>query len=153
MSEPTGTTIHPASILHIEGDPNSWGLRDVGPANPGWAGPVSLPIVVPVMGTLVLSPAQVGGLALVDPDWHNGWVPATVPAPQLYIPTATLVTSDTLYPLAPPDDDTATLTEKILNAMRTGSTITVALDLVGGGVVVLNGATLPFAVVARTWPA
>lgn len=146
MTNNTGT--RPASILYIEGNPTPWGLRDVRPENPGWTGPVSLPITVPVVGTLVLSPARVGGLALVDPDWHNGWVPMTVAAPQLYIPSGTALTSALLYPLAPPDDDTESLTEKLLGAMRTGSTITIALALVGGGVVVVNGAVLPFAVVA-----
>jgi hypothetical protein len=145
MSNPTGTPVRPASILYIEGGPTEWGLRDVGPENPGWADPVSLPIVVPVEGTLVLSPAKVGGLALVDPDWHNGWVPATVAAPQLYMPSGTSLAA---YPLAPPDDDTEALVERIMTAMRTDSTITVALGIVGGGVVLLNGAVLPYVAVA-----
>jgi hypothetical protein len=148
MNNTTGTQVRPASILHIEGDPTAWGLADVGPENPGWTGPVSLPIVVPVAGTLVLSPANVGGLALVDPDWHNGWVPATVGVPQLYIATATGMKGAVGYPLAAPDNNTHALIEKILNAMRTRSTITVALDIVGGGTIVLNGAALPFAAVA-----
>jgi hypothetical protein len=152
MNNQTGPTAGPASILTIAGDSTAWGLRDVGPEDPGWTGPVKLPIVVPVEGKLVLAPARVGGLALVDPDWRNGWVPAKLGLPHLFIPTGTALTNrnaDALgYPLAPPDDDTEALAEKLVIAMRRGSTIKVALDIVDGGVVVLNGAMLAYAAVA-----
>ena len=149
MSNPTRSTDRPGSFLQIEGDPTLWGLGPVVPENPGWTGPVSLPIVVPVKGTLVLSPARVGGLALWYPDEQNGWVPATVEAPSLYIPTATGLKEGAVgYPLAPPDNDVQALTDKLMKALKgAGSTVTVALGFVRGGVVVLNGAVLPFAVV------
>jgi hypothetical protein len=148
MNSNADTTPRPASILRIAGDPTAWGMGSVWPRNPGWTGPVALPIVVPVEGTLVLSPARVGGLTLADPAWQNGWVPAAVPVPILYIPTAVGLKENGGYPLARPDNDTEALTERILTAMRTGSTITVALDIFGGGVAVLDGAVLPFAAVA-----
>jgi len=142
----------PGSFLQIAGDPTLWGLRDV-VQHPDWTGPVSLPIILPVEGTLVLSPTGVGGMALSYPDEHNGWMPAAVAAPQLYIPTATGLTAGaTGYPLAPPDNDAVALIEKLLTAMRDCSTVSVALGLVLGGAVVINGAVLPFAVVMPVGP-
>jgi hypothetical protein len=142
----------PASILHIEGDPTSWGLSVVGATDPGWGdSPVKVEIIAPVAGTLVLSPARVGSFALVPPPPGDGWMPAlTLVAPHLYIPTATGLTAAAPgYVLAPPDDNPVTLTDKLVTAMSgTGSTATVQISAVGGGVVVLNGAQLPFAVVA-----
>jgi hypothetical protein len=154
MNSPTGTTIQPTSKLYIGGDPTRWGLRNIVPQNPGWNGPVALAIVAPVVGTLVLSPARAGSLALLDPDWlGNGWVPAAVEIPKLYVPTGTALTaqnaSTLLYPLAAPDNDTQALIQKLTDAMSgTGKTVTVALGTGIGGVAVLNGAVLPYAVVA-----
>jgi hypothetical protein len=148
----SNSNYRPGSFLQIAGDPTVWGLRDV-VAHPDWTDPVALPIILPVEGTLVLSPAAVGGLALSYPDEHNGWMPAAVTAPQLYIPTATgLKAGATGYPLAAPDNDVEALTEKLITAMSDGSTITVALGLVLGGAVMINGAVLPFAVVMAAGP-
>jgi hypothetical protein len=148
----SNSNYRPGSFLQISGDPTQWGLRDV-VQHPDWTDPVALPIILPVEGTLVLSPAGVGGLALSYPDEHNGWMPAAVTAPQLYIPTTTgLKGGGDGYPLAAPDNDPQALTEKLLGAMRDGSTITVALGLVLGGAVMINGAVLPFAVVMAVGP-
>jgi hypothetical protein len=92
-------------------------------------------------------------LALSYPDEHNGWMPAAVTAPQLYIPTTTgLKGAGDGYPLAAPDNDPPALVEKLLRAMREGSTVSVARDIVLGGVVMINGAALPFAVVMQIGP-
>ena len=66
----------------------------------------------------------------------------------LYIPTATGLLPGGGYPLAPAEHDVEALTERILTVMRTGTTITVALNIFGGGVVVLNGAALSFVALA-----
>lgn len=85
----------PRSILHIEGDPTSWGLGVVGPAATG----------------------------------------LTAAAPG--------------YALAPPDDEIPALITKLIDAMSgPGKRVSVQISTVGSGVVVLNGAQLPFAVVA-----
>jgi hypothetical protein len=142
----------PRSILHIEGDPTSWGLSVVGPADPGWGdAPVEVAIIAPVAGTLVLSPARVGSFTLVQPPVGDGWMPAlALVAPHLYVPTATGLTAAAPgYALAPPDDEIPALITKLIDAMSgSGKRTTVQISAMGGGVVVLNGAQLPFAVVA-----
>jgi hypothetical protein len=142
----------PRSILRIEGDPTSWGLGVVGPADPGWGdAPVEVAIIAPVAGTLVLSPARVGSFTLVPPPIGDGWMPAlTLVAPHLYVPTATGLTAAAPgYALAPPDDEIPALITKLIDAMSgPGNRVTVQISAVGSGVVVLNGAQLPFAVVA-----
>jgi len=149
----SNSNYRPGSFLQISGDPTQWGLREAVPTDPGWSGPVSLPIILPVEGTLVLSPANVGGMALSYPDEQNGWMPAAMTAPQLYIPTTTgLKGSGDGYPLAAPDNDPPALIDKLLTAMRDGSTVSVARDIVRGGVVMINGAVLPFAVVMQAGP-
>jgi len=149
----SNSNYRPGSFLQISGDPTQWGLREIVPTNPGWTGPVSLPIILPVEGTLVLSPTKVGGMALSYPDEQNGWMPAAVTAPQLYIPTTTgLKKGGDGYLLAAPDNNPQALVEKLLTTMRDGSTVSVARDIVRGGVVIINGAVLPFAVVMPIGP-
>ena len=148
---------HPASILQIEGDPTSWGLATVGPEDPGWhSDPVAIAIGAPVDGTLILAPARVGGFALTAAAAHNGWMPASLPSGSLYlyIPTTEGITPETAvgsgYILAPPHDNLHALRQSILTAMSgAGSTLALKVDVIGGGVVILNGAQLPFAVVAQ----
>jgi hypothetical protein len=154
MTDPMAETgLVPASILKIQADPTSWGLRTVRPHDPRWDdGPVAIDIMAPVAGTLILSPALVGSFALTPVIENNGWHPGppiVLVAPYLYIPTATgLKTGSAGYPLAEgyylPD-----LRRSIIDAMTTGSTLSVKIDVFGGGVVVLNGAQLPFAVLAE----
>jgi hypothetical protein len=142
----------PASILQIQGDPTKWGLRDDGPEDHDWTIPVPLQIIAPVTGTLVLSPTRVGSLSLVPPLPGDGWMPAfTLIAPHLYIPTPTGMTAGSPgYLLAPPDNNLATLQQNIINAMSgDGSSLTVHINVYGGGVVVLDGAQLPFAVLGQ----
>ena len=156
MSIPVAN-FHPASILRIEGDPTSWGLKTVGPEDPGWRDdPVAVAIGAPVDGTLILSPARVGSFALTSPGAHNGWMPASLPSGSLYlyIPTTAGITPESAagsgYILAAPHDDLDALRESIMTAMSgTGSTLALKVDVIGGGVVILNGAQLPFAVVAQ----
>jgi len=143
----------PASVLKIQGDQTQWGLRTVPPRDPGWNdGPVDIDIITPVMGTLILSPTRIGSFALTAGIYGNGWQPgppAVLVAPHLYIPAvAGLTTALPGYPLAA-DYNLTGLRQRIMDAMTTGSTVPVNIDVPGGGVVILNGAQLPFAVLAE----
>ena len=143
--------VFPASVLKIQDDPTSWGLRDTSADNPDWREPVALELVAPVKGTLVLSPKRVGSFSLVRPDEHDGWMPAVESVfPHLYIPSATgLTTASSLYYL-PADTNLEKLQKDIMTAMRgRGSFLTVPINVVAGGNVVLNGAQLPFAVLGQ----
>jgi hypothetical protein len=136
MNEPVGQAGLPANFLKIQGDPTSWGLR-AAPPQDGWNdGPVAIDIISPVAGTLILSPARAGSFALTPEIWANGWehgTPIELVSYYLYIPQY----------------DLPTLQQSIMDAMTTGSTLTVNVDVLSGGVVILNGAQLPFAVLAE----
>lgn len=143
----------PSSILKIQSDPTSWGLRTVPPQDPHWNdGPVAVDIVAPVAGTLILSPDRVGSFALTPVIENNGWHPGppiVLVSPYLYIPTATgLSTASRAYPL-PAQSYLPDLQKSIVDAMTQGSTLAVSIDVFGGGVAILNGARLPFAVLAE----
>jgi hypothetical protein len=151
MNHPVGQAELVAGYLKIQGDPTSWGLAAAAPEG-GWADtPVAIQIVTPVAGTLILSPARTGSFALTLAIYGNGWEhggPIEVVSPNLYIPTTSGLTADSNgYPL-PPEYDLAALQQSILDAMTTGSMLPVVVEADGIGVVVLNGAQLPFAVLA-----
>jgi hypothetical protein len=153
MSDPAGQTELPASFLKIQGDPTSWGLPTAPPQD-GWNnGPVAIDIITPVTGTLILSPARAGSFALTAGKYNNGWVggdPIKLATPYLYIPTTSGLKPDTRgYPLAPQYDNLPALQRSIMDAMTTGSTLTVSVNVPGGGVVILNGGQLPFAVLTE----
>jgi len=134
------TTPVPKSVLYIEGDPTAWGLRDVGPGDPGWdSTPVALAILTPLVATLVLSPVRVGSFALLPPpaDLARAEQPT---APFLYLPGVS-----SWYPLAAANDNLAPLEQDILTAMRESTYL--PLEISGGGTVVLNGGVLPFVVI------
>jgi hypothetical protein len=142
-----------ASYLKIQGDPTSWGLRTAPPQDPDWQAPVALDIVQPVAGTLILSPARTGSYALTPEVWGNGWHPGPpikLVAPYLYVPTISgMTTASHGYPLAAKDPGLPALQRSILDAMTAGTTLTVNVDVLGSGVVTLNGAQLSFAVLAE----
>jgi hypothetical protein len=143
----------PKSVLYIEGDATGWGLTGIEPGNPP-AGrtPVELAIMGPLVGTLILVPDRVGSFALIPPPLGDGWLPTQkMVTPYLYIPKATgLPSTSPVYMLAAPDDNLAALQSKITAAMTGGTTISVQITSPGGpGVVILNGALLPFAVLGK----
>jgi hypothetical protein len=151
MNNPV-SNFHPQTILQIEGDPNLWGLFMLQTRDPGWDRPVAIEIGAPVEGRLILSPACVGSFSLTYNDAENGWHPAALPAGSLflYIPTATVLEDASCgYILAPQYNNLDALQESIMGAMRAPSTLALNVGTVGGGVVVLSGAQLPFAVIAE----
>ena len=148
------------SILRIEGDPTSWTLSTPIEAGqvPASAAPVALPVSAPLAGRLLMSPRSMGSAVLLEPppDDH-GHVPsdAKLPSPPcMYLPsTAGAGGSGSLRYLLPPSADLAALEAEIAAAMSAGTFVTV--DLTGPantGVVVLNGAALPFVVLCPAGP-
>jgi hypothetical protein len=153
MSEPVSKAELPAGFVKIQGDPTWWGLRTA-PPHGGWDAPIQLPIILPVAGNLILSPARVGSYTLKNGtsfEPMNGWVdgpPIELVHPYLYTPTTSgLTAASHAYPLAA-DVDLTGLRKSILDAMTAGSLLLVPVD-VSGARVILNGAQLPFAVLAE----
>ncbi len=137
------------TYLQVGGDPTLWVPEQ--PVNPSQltAPTVSVPIIAPLFGTLLIS-SKAASIALVDPG-DAGAIPsdADVLVESLYVPTATGASrSFTGYQLAP-GTNLADLQTQIATLMTKGTSQAIPL---GGvplhGVVVLNGATLPFVVLA-----
>jgi hypothetical protein len=129
-----------ACHIQIGDDPTIWWLAEqIQPSQ--LSQPLSVLTWYPIRGTLVLSP-RASNVAIFTPP------PVLVPNPLtgpggLYLPTATGPSAGHIgYQLA--GQDPAALAEQIQALMRSGQSQTITL---GAGVtLVLNGATLPFAV-------
>src|ERR1700734_2474246 len=124
MNHPAGQAELVAGYLKIQGDPTSWGLAAAPPQDGWFDTPVVIPIITPVAGTLILSPARTGSFALTLAIYGNGWLHGPtlqVASPYLYIPTTSGLTADSQgYPLAA-QYDLPTLQQSILDAMTTGT--------------------------------
>jgi hypothetical protein len=141
----------PASYLLVEGDPTQWGLRERIMTGLTDGDPVALAVVTPLAGTLLLAPRRAGSLFVQPaPGAATGWVPCvTLPAPALYLPRPAGVAPHSPWYTLAADTNLGALQETILAAMRAGALITVSASLGGSdGTLVLNGAELPFAVLA-----
>jgi len=137
------------TILQIDGDPTKWILNDPMDAGQltGLGEPLAIQVTRPLEGTLLLCPSAVAGVALLDPG-PVGWMPGIVLTlrPVLYLPSPAGPTDTNHGYALPASADPAQLEGDITAAMSRGTTLSVDL---AGGVVVLNGATLPFAVLCR----
>ena len=129
-----------ACHIQIGDDPTMWWLAEqIQPSQ--FSQPLSVLTWYPIRGNLVLSP-RAANVAIFTPP------PVLVPNPLsgpggLYLPTATGPSAGHIgYQLA--GQDPAALAEQIQALMRSGQSQTIALG--GGGTLLLNGATLPFAV-------
>ena len=129
-----------ACHIQIGDDPTIWWLAEqIQPSQ--LSQPMSVLTWYPIRGTLVLSP-RASNVAIFTPP------PVLVPNPLsgpggLYLPTATGPSAGHIgYQLA--GQDPAALAEQIQALMRSGQSQTITLG--AGGTLVLNGATLPFAV-------
>jgi hypothetical protein len=137
------------SYIQIEGDPTKWWLPQPLNASQLTGQPLSLQVSAPAMGYLYLSP-KFASVAVFD--LPSGQAPGSVnvAAASLYVPTAAGASvGHTGYGLSSAvnlDD----LPNQILASMRSGQIQAVALS--GGGTLVLNGATLSFAVICMQWP-
>ena len=137
------------TYIQIEGDPTKWWLPQPVQASQLTGQPLSLQVSAPVLGSLILS-GKAASVAVFD--LPSGQVPGivNVSAASLYVPTAAGASmGHTGYGLSPAVNLDG-LPNQIMALMRSGHVQTVALN--GGGTLVLNGATLSFAVLVIQYP-
>ncbi|MGH3205330.1 MAG: hypothetical protein ACRDOA_06565 [Streptosporangiaceae bacterium] len=129
-----------ACHIQIGEDPTIWWLAE--PIQPSQlTQPLSVLTWYPIRGNLVLSPRATHVAIFTPPPVL---VPSSVASPGIYLPTAAGVSAGHAgYELA--GQDPAALATQIQALMHSGQSQTITLGG-AGGTLVLNGATLPFAV-------
>jgi len=132
--------------IQIEGDPTKWWIAEQLPASELTGGqPLSVTSLAPIEGILVLSPRS-ASVSVFDVPSGSPPSPLGIPGGIIYVPTATGAAAGHVgYELAG-DVDPMSLASQIAGSMHAGSSQTIALG--GGGTLVINGATLTFAVLA-----
>ncbi len=143
-------------FLQIGTDPTSWILEDADPdavaAQLSQAtGPVVLPVVAPLQGNLVVSPSA-AAISVQKPPATHSLHPSHIALPRwpvLYLPSPTGPTHVAPGHLLDPDTDLAAQEQDIIAAMSGRTFLSIQLADIPGGVVLLNGAVLDFAVLAR----
>ena len=135
------------SYLQIGDDPTKWWIEDQIPTNELTGGqPLSFTCYAPIGGLLLLSPRFATVVVLSAPGTPPPALSAPPGAPGgiIYLPTAAGASAGHVgYELAG-DVDPMSLSSQIAGSMHAGQRQTVALA--GGATLVLNGATLAFAV-------
>lgn len=143
------------SYLYIEGDATVWTLEHPIDAKRISESDKALALGVanPLRGTLLLS-ARVASVELFPdsgrPLQPAGWIPGdeAQPYPRLYLPSVSFPKNGpVVYGLS--EATAAELEGRLTTAMTEGKKITVPFSWgEGSGEIVLNGRTLPFAVIA-----
>jgi hypothetical protein len=148
------------NILRIAGDHASWILEDaqietVAQELSNTGRPVTLEVIAPLAGRLVLSAKSAASVALLGPPEGAGWTPggAVLPRAHLYVPSGAGPTKAAPgYTLAP-STDLGQLERDISAAMHHGAFLTVKIiEGIQDGLLMLNGAVLPFAVLCPPSP-
>jgi hypothetical protein len=141
------------SILQIGGDPARWAI-DVAMADVvtealiSRHGPIAVDVTAPLIGRLVLSPRSVSSVAVLTLR-DAGYIPggAEWPSALLYVPSPAGPTKDSHGYTLPGPADLAALEQEIVAAMTRHTTIQIPVtDQSWTGPLLLNGSTLPFAV-------
>ena len=146
MSNPNQTFTQ----IHVEGDPTVWTLSEPTKLETIESGnPAELPVVSPLAGLLLLS-AEASFTLLPEPlPQPRGWIPGDVPiipaGPYLYLPSVSTPTAGPVYYQLSFKAEGNVLAA-IKTAMEKRTTRKV-IPMGDGGAVVINGATLPFAVI------
>jgi hypothetical protein len=144
-------------FLRIGTDPTAWALENAEPDTVAAqlsqaTGPVVLPVVGPLQGDLVVSPPAAGTISVQRPSPTYSAHPSHIALsrwPVLYLPSPTGPTPHSPgYPLTA-STDLAALEQDIIAAMSGGTFLSIQLAEIQGGVVLLNGAALGFAVLAQ----
>ena len=144
-------------FLRIGTDPTAWVLENAEPDTVAAqlsqaTGPVVLPVVGPLQGDLVVSPPAAATISVQRPSPIHGAHPSHIALPRwpvLYLPSPTGPTQDSPgYPLAR-NTDLAALEQDIIAAMSGRTFLSIQVADIPGGVVLLNGAALDFAVLAQ----
>ena len=144
-------------FLRIGTDPTAWALEN---ADPGTVtaqlsqatGPVVLPVAGPLQGDLVVSPPAAATISVQRPSPVHGLHPSHIALPRwpvLYLPSSVGPTQDSPGHLLDPNTDLAALEQDIIAAMSGRSLLSIQVAGIPGGVVLLNGAALSFAVLAH----
>jgi hypothetical protein len=133
-----------ACHIQIGDDPTIWWLAEqIQPSQ--LTQPLGVLTWYPIKGILVLSP-KAARVAIFTPPPVLVPPPLTGPEPSIYLPTATGPSAGHIgYQL--PGGDPAALAEQIQALMHSGQSQTITLGG-AGGTLVLNGATLSFAVIS-----
>jgi hypothetical protein len=144
-------------FVHIGTDPTAWALEnadlDTVAAQLSQAtAPVTLSVAGPLQGSLVVSPSAAAKIAVQRPSPGHGLFPSHIALPRnpvLYLSSLTGPTQESPgYPLAP-GTDLAAQEQAIIAAMSGRTVLSIHLAEMPGGVVLLNGAVLDFAVLAQ----
>ena len=144
-------------FLRIGTDPTAWVLENADPDTVAAqlsqaTGPVVLPVAGPLQGNLVVAPSAAATISVQRPSPTHTTHPSHIALPRgsvLYLPALTSPTQDSPgYPLAP-GTDLAALEQDIIAAMSGHTFLSIQVSDVPGGVVLLNGAVLDFAVLAH----
>jgi hypothetical protein len=152
--------VDPYLNLRVGTDPTVWRLENVDyaavAAELSQAGPVVVDVAGPLPGRLVIAMARAGSASLFRPPVTVGTHPTDIakpPPPLLYLPTVTGVTHTSPgYELAR-GTDLGALEQSITAAIRDGSLLPVEVSAgLSGGLVVLNGAALDFAMLSPASP-
>jgi hypothetical protein len=143
------------SYLYIEGDATVWTLKNAidGKRISESGKALALTVANPLRGTLLLS-ARAANVELFPdsggPLQPAGWIPSDEPLAStcLYLPLVSIPRNGpVLYGLS--EATAAKLQDRLLAAMTEGKKITVPFSWgAGSGEMVLNGAVLPFAILA-----
>jgi hypothetical protein len=146
-------------IMRIGGDPASWIVRDgdyeglIAQLSQATA-PVVIGVSAPVGGRLVLSPRAAGSVVILQPPggvvWEpRDWNPGGAIKPTVPIVYLSLSAGGSLYALSG-TVESQSVVDDIVAAMSDDTKRMLTLpvyDSSGEGVLVIDGATLPFAVV------
>ena len=136
------------NALRIDADPTTWELTEVIEQVPTSSAPVVLPVSHPLTGNLVLSPRSVGSAVFLEYVASHGTRPNGILNPEqvLYVPSPNgpdVHSNPPNFYTLPSAVDLAALQADIIAAMTGGTFLTVNVTQ---GVVVINGVTVPFAV-------
>ena len=143
--------------LRIGTDPTAWVLENADPDTVAAqlsqaTSPVVLPVVGPLQGNLVVSPSAAATISVQRPSPTHSTHPSHIALPRgsvLYLPSTTGPTADSPgYPLAP-GTDLAAQEQDIIAAMSGRTVLSIQIADIPGGVVLLNGAALSYAVLAQ----
>ncbi|HEV2254988.1 MAG TPA: hypothetical protein VGS06_17535 [Streptosporangiaceae bacterium] len=132
------------SYIQIEGDPAKWWIEDQFPVSELTGGqPLSVTSLAPIEGVMVLS-ARSATVAVLNVPSGSPPAPLAVPGEFIYVPTAAGPSAGHVGYQVADGADAVSLSSQVAAAMHGGQSLTIALA--GGGTLVLNGATLAFAV-------
>jgi hypothetical protein len=137
------------NALRIDADPTSWELTEGVEQAPTSGAPVVLLVSHPLVGSLVLSPRSVGSAVFFENFPSHGTRPNGILIPErvLYVPSPIgpdVHSNPPNFYTLPSAVDLAALQADIIAAMTDCTFLTVNVTQ---GVVVINGAAAPFAVV------